>query len=83
LIEAVGPILLLRDRLVAIADFSAPGRNETWAQGRLMLSARARDRAAAPLDARPQLPGGRTYNQEGSVRALMTTLLAGDAGARL
>jgi hypothetical protein len=52
---------LLKDQLLALADFSAMGRGETWATGKIRLSAAALGRATTPLDYRAQLPGTESY----------------------
>jgi hypothetical protein len=82
---AAAAATVLRDQLLALADFSAMGRGETWAQGKLQLSAATLRRVTTPLDHRPQLPGGETYEsrQAEAVRRLMAALQAGDADARL
>jgi hypothetical protein len=76
---------LLQDQLLVLADFSAMGRAETWATGKLRLSAAALGRATTPLDHRAMLPGGQTYEgrQAPSVQRLMAALQAGDADAQL
>jgi hypothetical protein len=76
---------LRQDQLLALSEFSAMGRGETWLTGRLQLSASASARATTPLDHRSTLPGGQTHAglQAAAVQRLMTELLAGDAEARL
>ena len=76
---------LRRDQLLALADFSAMGRNETWASGKLRLSAAALAHATTPLDHRAMLPGAESYSgrQAPSLQRLMAALQAGNADARL
>jgi hypothetical protein len=76
---------LLRDQLLALADFSAMGRGETWATGKIRLSADALMRATTPLDHRAMLPGTESYSgrHAPSLQRLMAALQAGDADARL
>ena len=76
---------LLQDRLLAIAEFSAMGRGENWAMGKIRLSAEALRRATTPLDHRAMLPAAESYSgrQAPSLQRLMAALLAGDAEARL
>jgi hypothetical protein len=76
---------LLQDQLLALADFSAAGRGESWAMGKIRLSADALRRATTPLDHRAMLPAAESYSgrQAERIRALMEALQAGDAEARL
>jgi hypothetical protein len=76
---------LRQDQLLALADFSAMGRGETWAAGKIRLSAAALGRATTPLDHRAMLPGTESYSgrQAPSLQRLMAALQAGDADARL
>jgi hypothetical protein len=76
---------LLQDQLLALAEFSAMGRGETWATGKIRLSAAALGRATTPLDHRAMLPGTESYSgrQAPSMQRLMAALQAGDAEARL
>jgi hypothetical protein len=76
---------LLQDQLLALAEFSAMGRGETWATGKIRLSAAAMARATTPLDHRAMLPGTESYpgRQADCVRRLMMALVAGCADAQL